>query len=220
MGSLYRRGNIFWMKYYVNGRAVRESTGKEKEKEAEQVLKVREGRAAAGLPALPRADKIRYDEAAADLRRHYETTGSRNMVEAEKHLNHLDAFFRGQRLVGIGGSEATTYVAQRQAKGVANGTINRELAVLTKMLRLAYENRKLLRMPVIRKLKEAAPRQGFFEREHFLAVRRPPRGSSSRGHDRLHVRLANTERSAHPRAPAARPQGGHPSAGSRHHEER
>ena len=171
MGSLYRRGNIFWMKYYVNGRAVRESTGKEKEKEAEQVLKVREGRAAAGLPALPRADKIRYDEAAADLRRHYETTGSRNMVEAEKHLNHLDAFFRGQWLVGIGGSEATTYVAQRQAKGVANGTINRELAVLTKMLRLAYENRKLLRMPVIRKLKEAAPRQGFFEREHFLAVR-------------------------------------------------
>jgi len=171
MGSLYRRGNIFWMKYYVNGRAVRESTGKEKEKEAEQVMKVREGRAAAGLPALPRADKIRYDEAAADLRRHYGTTGSRNMVEAEKRLNHLDAFFRGQWLVGIGGSEATTYVAQRQAKGVANGTINRELAVLTKMLRLAYENRKLLRMPVIRKLKEAAPRQGFFEREHFLAVR-------------------------------------------------
>jgi hypothetical protein len=54
---------------------------------------------------------------------------------------------------------------------MANGTINRELAVLTKMLRLAYENRKLLRLPVIRTLKEAAPRQGFFEREQFLAVR-------------------------------------------------
>jgi hypothetical protein len=31
---------------------------------------------------------------------------------------------------------------------MANGTINRELAVLTKMLCLAYENRKLLRLPV------------------------------------------------------------------------
>ncbi len=40
------------------------------------------------------------------------------------------------------------------------------------MLRLAYENRKLLRLPVIRKLKEAAPREGFFEREQFEAVRR------------------------------------------------
>lgn len=39
------------------------------------------------------------------------------------------------------------------------------------MLRIAYENRKLLRLPVIRKLKEVAPRQGVFEREQFLAVR-------------------------------------------------
>ena len=40
------------------------------------------------------------------------------------------------------------------------------------MLRLAHENNKLLRLPVIRKLKESAPRQGFFEREQYEAVRR------------------------------------------------
>jgi hypothetical protein len=51
-------------------------------------------------------------------------------------------------------------VAQRQKEGVANGTINRELAVLSKMLRLAYENGKLLRLPVVKKLKEAPPRSG------------------------------------------------------------
>jgi integrase len=39
------------------------------------------------------------------------------------------------------------------------------------MLRLAYERRKLLRLPVIRKLKEAAPRQGFFEQDQYCAVR-------------------------------------------------
>jgi len=49
---------------------------------------------------------------------------------------------------------------------------NRELAVLTRMLRLAYETSKLVRIPVIRKLKENAPRQGFFERDQFEAVRR------------------------------------------------
>jgi len=58
----------------------------------------------------------------------------------------------------------------RKKEEVANGTINRELAVLNKMLRLAYENGKLLRLPVIRKLKEAPPRSGFFEVAQFVAV--------------------------------------------------
>ena len=44
--------------------------------------------------------------------------------------------------------------------------------MLTKMLRFAYERGKLLRLPVIHKLKEPAPRQGFFEPEQFNAVRR------------------------------------------------
>jgi DUF1009 family protein len=82
------------------------------------------------------------------LREHYRTTGSRDLVEAEKRLKHLDAFFRGMRVAGIGGAEATAHVAQRQRQEAANGTVNRELAVLTKMPRLAYENRKLLRLPV------------------------------------------------------------------------
>ena len=90
----------------------------------------------------------------------------------QKRLRHLDAFFRGARLAGIGGPEATTYIAQRQQAKAANGTINRELAMLTKTLRLAFENGKLLRLPVIRKLRESAPREGFFEREQFQEVRR------------------------------------------------
>jgi integrase len=40
------------------------------------------------------------------------------------------------------------------------------------MLRLSYENGKLLRVPVIRRLKEAAPREGFFESEQFERVRK------------------------------------------------
>lgn len=39
------------------------------------------------------------------------------------------------------------------------------------MLRLAYENGKLLRLPIIRQLEEAPPRSGFFERDQYEAVR-------------------------------------------------
>src|SRR6266850_4879855 len=34
--GLYRRGRVWWCKYYVNGRPVRESTGAEKEGEAKR----------------------------------------------------------------------------------------------------------------------------------------------------------------------------------------
>jgi len=40
------------------------------------------------------------------------------------------------------------------------------------MLKLAYENGKLFRLPIIRKLKEAAPRSGFFEWAQFEAGKR------------------------------------------------
>jgi Phage integrase family len=178
MGYLYRPklksgelSRIWWAKYYVDGRPVRESTGTEKETEAKRFMKAREGRVATGHPILPRVDRIRYEEVAQDLRRHYQTTGCRNVKEAEKRLKHLDLFFAGRRVARIGQADATDYVVKRQGEDASNGTINRELAVLLRMLRLAYEGGKVLRLPVIRKLKEASPRVGFFEHERYEAVR-------------------------------------------------
>jgi integrase len=180
MGSLYRpklrngaRGRFWRAKYYDGGgRCVRVTTGTESRKEAERFLKAREGRVATGQPILPRADRVRYEEAVADLREHYTATGSRNLTEAGWRLAHLDGFFRGRRLVDITGAVVTTYITARQTAGAANGTINREVAVLGRMLRLAVEHDKLLRLPTIHKPKEAGARQGFFERDQFAAVLR------------------------------------------------
>lgn len=183
MGSLYRKRRkqpdgsiveeqIWWAKYYQNGRPVRESTGTNQRKHAERFLKAREGAVATGQPILPRADRVRYEEAAAALRAHYTTTGERDLEEAQWRLTHLTRFFAERRLASLGPADATAYAAARQGQGAANATINRELAVLGRMLRLAYEHGTLLRMPILRKLKEAPPREGFFEPEAFLAVRR------------------------------------------------
>ena len=57
-------------------------------------------------------------------------------------------------------------------RGAANGTINREVGVQVRMLRLAFEHNKLLRLPIVHKPKEAVPRSGFFEAEQYEAVRR------------------------------------------------
>jgi integrase len=129
-----------------------------------------------GAPIAPRLDRILYDELAEDLRQHYRTTGRRRLDEVEPRLVHLDRFFRGWRAVNIGPATVTAYVEQRQKKASAedwapsNRTINIELALLKRMLRLAYKNGKLLRVPPIEMLKEAPARQGFFGEIEFLAV--------------------------------------------------
>jgi hypothetical protein len=46
MGMLYKRGEVFWIKYYSGGKPIRESTSTTKHKEAERFLKDREGRVA------------------------------------------------------------------------------------------------------------------------------------------------------------------------------
>src|SRR4030095_10660533 len=134
MGSLYRKKRkqsdgsiveerVWWAKYYVNGRAVRESTGTDREHEAKRFLKVREGAVATGQPLLPRADRIRYAEIAADLRRHYAATGARDLAEYDRRVAHLTRAFDGRRIAGLGQADVDGYILRRQGEGVVGATI-------------------------------------------------------------------------------------------------
>ncbi len=177
MGSLYRRklasghrSRVWTAKFYVNGAPLRVSTGCEDRGEAKKWLQQKEGQVAKGEPIVPRYDKVRYDEIANDLRQDYRTNGSRNLKEAETRLAHLDRHFRGWRVLRIGRPELIAYCQKRQEEGASNATINREIAVLKRMFRLAYEDKKVLRIPPVKLLKESAPRQGFFEPDAYEAV--------------------------------------------------
>jgi len=102
---------------------------------------------------------------------HYTATGARDLEEAGWRITHLDRAFRGYRAGQLTSPAITRYIVDRQAAGAANGTINREVAVLLRMLRLGLEHHKVARLPVVHKPKEAAPRAGFFETDAFAAVR-------------------------------------------------
>ena len=136
-------------------------------------VKEKEGAAAAGLPVLPRADRVRYDEAESDLRQHYEATGSRDLSEYARAGRII---LRGSLLVG--GSEpsarwpwtATSWNVSRRERSRRPSA--RELGTLTKMLRLAVQERQADPPAASGQTKEGAARDGFFEREQFLAVRR------------------------------------------------
>jgi integrase len=172
---------------YENGRPMRESTKTDNHAEARRFLKLREGAVATGAPIPPRVDRTRYDELAADLRTHYETTGRwKNLGDVDCRLAHLAAFFKGHRAANITPDVIAGYVAKRQAettqmiaardgetvtrRRTSNRTINLELALLRRMFRLAARRRKVLSVPAFEMLKEAAPRAGFFEEGQYRAV--------------------------------------------------
>src|SRR5215510_4631372 len=54
----YRELPIVWIKYYQNGRAVRESTGTPKETVARRILRSREGDVEHGIPITPNIGRV------------------------------------------------------------------------------------------------------------------------------------------------------------------
>jgi len=171
-GTLYQRGDVWWIKFYVHGRAHYESSRSTDKDVARALLDTRRGQRASGAPVQPRLDLVTYQEAAKALRTHYSVTGARDVEEADGRLAHLTAFFGQDRLPAITAERTEAYAKRRQGEGAANGTINRELGVLGKLLRLAYEHNRLARVPKLTKLAEAAPRAGFVDQAAFEAVRR------------------------------------------------
>ena len=92
MGSLYRRGDIWWAKYYQNGWPIRESTGATKETEAKRFLKLREGQVAEGRRVVPRTERLRFDELAQDFLTDYRINGKRSLDKAQRSMQHLQSF--------------------------------------------------------------------------------------------------------------------------------
>jgi integrase len=182
MGYLFQRGNIWWFQFYQDGQRVRMTSESDDKDVAKRLLKDHEARVTLKQPFVVQSARVTYDEIRKDLLAHYEATGDRDLVEAGWRLKHLDRAFRGIRASRITGAVITDYIAQRQKEEIvspkkkhrrrpANGTINREVGVLLRMLRLGQEHGKVARLPIVHKPKEAAARSGFFEPDAFAAVR-------------------------------------------------
>ena len=68
-------------------------------------------------------------------------------------------------------SRKTARRAEREQPGFAHATVNREVELLRRALRLGVESKRIVRMPVFpKKLAEKNARQGFFETGDFLKI--------------------------------------------------
>lgn len=101
MGMVYKRGNIWWIKYYRTGKPYMESSRSKKEVDAKRLLKKREGEIAVGkLPGIY-FDKIKIDDLVQGYLTDYKINGKKSLSAAENNINHLSEFFEGIKVVDI-----------------------------------------------------------------------------------------------------------------------
>lgn len=172
MGMIYKRGSVFWIKYYRNGKPYRESTRSEKEADAKRFLKKREGEIAQGKPPGIVFDKVKFNDLVDDFLADYRINERKSLVRAERSVRHLKAAFDGMRVTNISTPLINRYIEKRIDEEAANGTINRELAALKRIMNLGARQTppKVDRVPFIPMLKENNVRKGFFEHSDFIAL--------------------------------------------------
>jgi integrase len=93
--------------------------------------------------------------------------------ETEQRINRLlKPAFGHLRAANFTTKALNDYIRQRQELGRKNATINRELAHLRRAFHLGFQHdpQLVVRLPVIKALREENVREGFLEVEHYKLI--------------------------------------------------
>jgi len=168
--SIYSRPRspFLWIKYYRAGKPIRESTRTGDLGKASRLLHQR----LAEVGSDP-AESLRIEHLVDDLFRDYRINEHRSLddVEARWRL-HLKPFFGSIPATQLDSRLLARYIDARREEHASNATINRELACLKRMYRLAYRSTppRVESVPHFPHLKETNVRQGFITPEQYAKL--------------------------------------------------
>lgn len=172
MGRVYKRGDVWWIEFWHNNRQYRESSKSEKKSDAEKLLRQRIGEMGLGKLPVQDVEKMTFKDLALLLITDYTRNQRRSIEWAKRRIRHLSGFFGNDYAVSITTERLNSYIQYRLDEGAKNGTINRDLAALSKMFRLGMKLGRVSTKPYIERLKESKPRQGFMEHNEYLAIKK------------------------------------------------
>src|SRR5262245_42488397 len=103
MGQIRKRGGVYWIRYYAQGRRHEESAKTSVYEEARDLLKKREGAVAAGAPITAKMGRLRFEDAAKDLLTDYQINGKRSYENLKNTVidGALEPWFRGRRMASL-----------------------------------------------------------------------------------------------------------------------
>jgi integrase len=160
-GSLRLRRNVWWARYYHNGTRVEVSTGEIERPKALAVLRAKLKDADTARFVAPAVDRVRFADLVTLLQQDRARKRLRSRIA--QHLAPLTEAFAKVPARHLTTQMVDHYVERRLAAKYEPATINRELAALRRMFRLAVRKGVLPSMPVIELLPEDNVRGGFLD---------------------------------------------------------
>ena len=176
-GTLIRvEGQVNWFSVIcVRGQQHEISTGTPDLKLAKRVHRQKLDELAADRQGLrqfttPQHRQLQFGSLLDDLVSDYRVRRVKSLASVLSHLKPLREHFGDWRALEITFRAIEAYITVRRGDQKSNATINRELELLRRALRLAHDRQLLPSIPKVRVLPENNTRQGFFERPDLEAV--------------------------------------------------
>lgn len=139
LGSLYKRGRIWWIANCIGGKQYCESTHTTNKRLALQILALKQSEILRGQFHLPSANPPKLEAYANDYLETVLHPNTRRRYQS--NVNNLLKSFRNSKLSQITAEQIVAYQCSRLADGVRAATINRDLGVLRHMLKIAERKR-------------------------------------------------------------------------------
>lgn len=170
-GRIYQRGQTWWIDYSHNGERYRESSGSTKKKDARKLLQKRLGEISDGTFA-PNADEVTLGDLCEIIEDDYITQGRKSLPRLKTSLRHLrERIGKDTKALDITTARIKRYIRRRKEEdGVANATVNKELAALNRAYTLAEEDGLLNRSPHVPKLRTDNTRERFLTMADVEAI--------------------------------------------------
>jgi integrase len=157
---VYKRGKVYWYKFIFNGELIRGSTKQANQRVAEQIEAARKTQLAKGEVGIK--DRPPCPTLGEFAEKHFipfvekDRKNKPRTIEFYKmRVSRLKTFPRlwGAKLDAIRAEDITAYIGTRQALQMETSTINRDLATLRRMFKLAMEWETVLKLlPKVRLL--------------------------------------------------------------------
>ena len=171
-GGLYRRGRIWWLKYYVDRYPVYESGRTKDKKVAETLLRKRLAQVELNQVPDPETRTLKVEELLRLLISDYSVHKRASIGQLVSRVNlHLSPLLGAVRAQELSFRHVHAYIQQRRKQRASDTTINRELEHLRTAFRLAVDTELLAKAPKICMLNEDNVRSGFLEHGDYVDLR-------------------------------------------------
>jgi len=165
-----RKGRLYWIRYRVGGQTKLEATKTANRQDAERLLRQRLARVDRGEASLPVAERTTFEDLRVLIWDDYAVNGRRSLTRVNQALVHLQSHFAATRAATWDLERVQGYTSDRLEDGAARATVNYELAILKRMLRLGHRLGRVDRLPYIPMLANQNARTGFFEKDTLGAL--------------------------------------------------